>query len=116
MKKLPSWCGSFSFPSIDAFCQNRIQCLIVPEELLMSLAAHQQLDENGQAVKQMAMNCIAEICSTFSREFPIRLAAHQQSDENGVARFHRRQRSDVYLVPRVRKGVCFECPAAPQSV
>jgi|GEM_PF-7065476 hypothetical protein len=40
-----------------------------------------------------------------SWEFPIRLAAHQQSDENGVARFHRRQRSDVYLVPRVRKGV-----------
>jgi hypothetical protein len=37
-------------------------------ELLMSLAVHQQLDENGQAVKQMAMNCIAEICSTFSEE------------------------------------------------
>src|SRR5581483_11050579 len=52
----------------------------------------------------------------MAREFPIRLAAHQQSDENGVARFHRRQRSDVYLVPRVRKGVRFECPAAPQSV
>jgi hypothetical protein len=35
------------------------------------LASHQQLDENGQAVKQMAMNCIAEICSTFSRESPM---------------------------------------------
>ncbi|HZQ07924.1 MAG TPA: NAD(P)/FAD-dependent oxidoreductase [Anaerolineae bacterium] len=49
----------------------------------------------------------ARAVKTFldSKEFPIRLAAHQQSDENGVARFHRRQRSDVYLVPRVRKGV-----------
>jgi|GEM_PF-4658830 hypothetical protein len=34
----------------------------------MRLAAHQQVDENGQAVKQMAMNCIVEICSTFSEE------------------------------------------------